>query len=106
MREHFDIPIIERDKKTLYDIYIETDYSVFNNSFAKKYDNFETFLITHGIVNKVISHNSFFTKSTVDVTAGNHNKLNKLNDKLQQQQLWWNCYDKIISLKRQMFRKT
>lgn len=55
MAEFFDIPMItEKDlkKKSLYSIYLDTDYKRFNESFAEKYDVYENFLIEKGIVQK------------------------------------------------------
>lgn len=55
MAEYFDIPMISKHdlkKKDLYEIYLDTNYKRFNDSFSKKYDIYEKFLIERGIVKK------------------------------------------------------
>jgi hypothetical protein len=51
LAEFFDIPYLSEipGNKSLYDIYLEADYSKFNNTFKSKFDNFERFLVEHGI---------------------------------------------------------
>lgn len=70
MAEFFDIPrvSISRNesvsKQRLHDIYTQADYSTFNASFKKKFENYENFLVSHGIVSKVNTHNRFFIRDT------------------------------------------
>lgn len=48
MAEFYDIPMISEEdlkKKDLYDIYLDTSYKKFNQTFAQKYDGYEKFLV-------------------------------------------------------------
>lgn len=105
MAEFFEIPTVERKGKSLYELYLETDYSAFNKSFAQKYDAYEHFLVSHGIVEKCNSHNQFLIRRGVDVTAGNHLQLEKMNQAFQKQRWLWKNYDHILRWKRNMTRK-
>ena len=66
MAEFYDIPCIQSfddiKPKNLYALYESLDYSKFNNSFEKKYDSFENFLIKCGIVNKINTSNKYLNK--------------------------------------------
>ena len=102
MAEFFEIPITVQKEKSLYGLYLETDYSVFNKNFAQKYDAYEQFLISHGIVERCNSENQFFSRRDVDVTAGNHQRLKNLNKAFLKQQWLWAGYDKLLKCKRDM----
>ena len=55
MAEFFDIPIVSKNdlqKRDLYEVYSEIDYSKFNTTFSGKYDCYERFLVERGIVRK------------------------------------------------------
>lgn len=66
MTEFFDIPNVNPSdvscKKDLYEWYLETDYSKFNEGFAKRFDDFESFLIKCGLVDRINQDNPFMTK--------------------------------------------
>lgn len=66
MAEFFDIPyIMPNEGKTpydLYDLYCQTDYSKFNQNFAKRFDEYERFLSKCGITKKVNQNNIFMSK--------------------------------------------
>ena len=105
MAEFFDIPTVDAEDKSLYEIYLETDYSAFNAAFAQKYDAYEKFLISHGIAARCSSQNLFLSRCTVDVTAGNHQKLEAMNCTMQHQKWLWKGYDSILQRKRNLLRK-
>ncbi len=67
MTEFFDIPHItpspKLTKKDMYEWYCETDYSMFNANFAKKYDDFEKFLQKCGLVKKINQNNPFMQRT-------------------------------------------
>ncbi len=104
MAEFFKIPIISRKGKSLYDIYTETNYSVFNKYFEQKYDVYEQFLVSHGIVNKVNTSNQFFKEDLVDVISGNRDELIKISDDFEKKQLLWKGYDVALRIKRRSVR--
>lgn len=65
MDEFFDIPIQllkNTQKMDVYDLYMNVDYTKFNKSFAKNYDNFEHFLIKNGIVSRINENNEFMNR--------------------------------------------
>lgn len=51
LAEFFELPHRMKINKgeSLYEMYLETDYSKFNESFKYKFENFEHFLVSHGI---------------------------------------------------------
>lgn len=105
MAEFFEIPAPDRKTESLYNLYLKTDYSVFNKNFAQKYDAYEQFLISHGIVERCNDDNMFFVCKDVDVTAGNHDRLEKENEKFQKQKWVWRGYDGLLQSKRSISRK-
>lgn len=69
MAEFFDIPRILGDRKHIFtknelmDTYMKMDYSTFNSSFQAKFENYENFLVSRGIVSQVNTHNRFFIRN-------------------------------------------
>jgi len=61
LAEFFDLPRIQHypQKKSLYDIYCNADYTQFNKTFASKFDHFENFLKTHGLVEQISDKQAF-----------------------------------------------
>lgn len=51
LAEFFELPCCAGydKKKTLYEVYLEADYTRFNNHFADKFRAFEEFMVSHGI---------------------------------------------------------
>ena len=51
LAEYFSIPSVSNLNRynNLYEMYLEADYSSFNKDFKEKYDNFNRFLIEHGL---------------------------------------------------------
>lgn len=51
LAEFFELPNSSQyhDKKSLYEIYQEADYTKFNRNFADKFKTFEKFMVSHGI---------------------------------------------------------
>lgn len=88
MAEFFDIPHTEPSEslknKDLYDWYLETDYSKFNENFPKRFDAFEAFLRKCGLVENINQENIFMSrdKANVDmpeiVNRAQINELSKL----------------------------
>lgn len=81
MAEFFDIPFVFSDDKiqSIYDLYIEADYSAFNKNFVERFNCYEIFLQKCGIVDKVNSRNGFFHKSDEpDAELINRERKNKL----------------------------
>lgn len=68
MAEFFNIPMID-SKKGVYtkqdvcETYLQADYTMFNQTFSAKFDDYEKFLIKCGIVTKANSNNLFFDKT-------------------------------------------
>lgn len=100
MAEFFQIPILEKQDKSLYDLYLETDYSAFNRNFSEKYDVYEQFLISRGIVKKCNPKNEFFFPKTVHAESGNHHRLQNLHDDFRNRKWLWKGYDTALQWKR------
>lgn len=72
MAEFFDIPCVVPDKgrsytiEEAYDLYLQADYTKFNENFAQRYDVFEGFLRRCGIVSKVNENNEFLNRNLTD----------------------------------------
>ena len=82
--EFYSIPLAEEgSKKSLYEQYMEMDYSYFNNSFSEKYDAFEKFLSSHGIVNVINNDNIFLNDKKYDYQNVNNENLQILNKRLK-----------------------
>lgn len=108
MAEFFDIPIIDPKSVTkstkLYDAYLQTDYSAFNNNFGAKFDAYEQFLTSREIVKKCNAENVFFQPRPTDASAGNSAQLKRLNTTFCRQKWLWKAYDTCLQLKRHDFR--
>lgn len=76
MAEFFDIPFIQsndkKKKKTLFELYQETDYSGFNKMFPEKFDKFEMFLIECDLVKKANQKNIFMSRDRKDIMFPEH----------------------------------
>lgn len=63
MAEFYNIPFCEKESSVaLYDIFEELDYSTFNDKFSKKYENYQSFLQEHNIVDEINISNQFWDK--------------------------------------------
>lgn len=67
MAEFFDIPMLSASpaditKGLFLDAYEKMDYSSFNTNFAQRFNVYEQFLVTHGIVSHANTENKFFTR--------------------------------------------
>lgn len=84
MAEFYDIPVDGIDVKSndLYEKYLETDYTKFNNSFSQKFDFYEQFLINHGIITGRINSNNVFFNQKISSEAQNtfNNDFYELNN--------------------------
>ncbi len=66
MAEFFSIPMItatNMNKYSLEELYELTDYKKFNCEFKEHYNNFEKFLISHGLVKRIGRYNQFFDQN-------------------------------------------
>ena len=106
MAEFFEIPMlgkqVSQSAKSLYEMYLQTDYSVFNRNYSEKFDAFERFLVQHGIVETINQDNSFFYWNEVNVQPGNHDKLKELREKFESRQLPWRSYWMLLQWKRKL----
>ncbi|MBE6649157.1 MAG: polysaccharide pyruvyl transferase family protein [Ruminococcaceae bacterium] len=70
MAEFFDIPYINVSEKDdfgaekIYDSYLDSDYSKFNDTFESKYLAYQSFLQQHKIVSSINEKNKFFKEET------------------------------------------
>ncbi len=100
MAEFFDIPHIKSSnslkKKDLYDWYLETDYSIFNQNFSKRFDAFEGFLRKCGLVENINQENIFMSreKTNVDMPAiVNRVEIDELSSLIKKNKLIINTLD-------------
>lgn len=108
MAEFFDIPIQlpkNTQKIDVYDLYMNVDYTKFNESFAKNYDNFEHFLIKNGIVSRINENNEFMNREETKVReADESEKYRKLGKILRKKKLQLTVYNKSIETIRRLRR--
>ena len=67
MAEFFDIPMVTNlhtdiSKHILLDAYENLDYTAFNANFARRFNAYEQFLVSHGIVSHANTNSKFFTQ--------------------------------------------
>ena len=96
MADFFNIPYLilkNKHKYSLdefYDAYEKMDYTKFNQSYLKKYTNYEKFLIKNKIVKKINQDNSFFKKEGTekfDEYQPNRNDFARYAKKLKRKRL-------------------
>lgn len=80
MAEFFDIPYVLAKRKNSFDLetfhklYEDADYTRFNQTFREKYSVFEKFLVEHGIVSHVNTHNHFLLDGEYRIISGTPEK--------------------------------
>ena len=106
MAEFFDIPSIHsgaHHKTSLYDLYLQTDYKKFNETFAKRYDAYEAFLRKCGIVDRIQDTNPFFnTLTTIPDLSVNQEKREALSKSLARNSFVWRGFSLALTLKRKI----
>lgn len=99
MAEYFNIPTITKaeinNNTSLYDLYLNTDYSKFVNSFSDKYNRFEQFLISCGVVSKANTENVFMSCDNTKVIINNIERLQFINSELLRKNPYLKIYSKI-----------
>lgn len=102
MTEFFKIPNItpsaQLKKRSLYDWYLQTDYSDFNAEFEKKFDAFEAFLQKCGLVEKINQNNIFMQRKADDFKFPeivNQKEIDKLRKTINKNKLLINSFDAI-----------
>lgn len=109
MAEFFEIPMlgkqVSESAKSLYEMYLQTDYNTFNQNFAAKFDAYERFLVQHGIVTAINQENTFFCEQSVNVVSGNHEKLSQMHDEFNRNQWLWKHYAALLHWKRRLISR-
>ena len=113
MAEYFDIPMIMSPrtycfgKKDLLEAYEEMDYTAFNQKFRQRFDNYERFLVEHGIVSSVNSNNRFFAqKGNIPVEFVqqlNQKNLEALHTDLKKYSRYLFAINQMRRIKRRIF---
>ncbi len=106
MAEFFHIPMVLRsantsDKLDLYELYQTIDYSGYNSHIGEKYDNFESFLQEHGIVQKINTNNQFF-RPQEEPDEVNRSGLQAANQLLEKHRISLELYDFLLRLSRKV----
>lgn len=105
MAEFFNIPTVSpnQSRKSLYDLYLDTDYTNFNRNFSSHFDGFEDFLRKCGIVTNVNQNNPFFCNKVNSDTSENLEKRLELSKSLAKRDSFWRNYARLLSVKRKLF---
>lgn len=106
MAEFFGIPYIlngARKKKTLYELYRDTDYIQFCKTYSKKYDAYESFLKKHNIVNQINSCNIFLSRQeNLYIKPANEDVLDLVGRQMKSNDWLWVMYAKLLEFKRKI----
>lgn len=106
MAEFFDIPVLISGAKTqkidLYQLYETTDYTKFNTRIGERYDEFERFLQTHGIVKRINKNNLFFKSDHSETKQAHVETSDGLNDILRKHRFSFAAYDFLLRKSRQI----
>lgn len=105
MAEFFNIPFVspEDNVQSLYDLYMDIDYSAFNRNYAGHFDYYENFLRKCGIVDHVNTDNQFFCKPDTDMLlCVNRERKAELLKSLLQKKRYWKGYSTILDIKRKL----
>lgn len=104
MAEFFEIPIfgnqVAKCTASIYELYLQTDYSTFNRNYMEKFDAFEHFLVQHNIVKSINQKNVFFHEEMANVMVGNHTKLSCMRKKFNRRQWMWQSFDALVRWKQ------
>lgn len=110
MADFFRFPCVPANEykkyDSLYDLYQNTNYNAFNESFAAHFDAYEAFLKKCGIVDCINSENTFFhpLDNMPDVSL-NREKRAELLELLHKKQGYWRSYNALLMAKRKISSK-
>lgn len=106
MAEFFSIPCVEpntHQQHSLYQMYLETNYSTFNKKFASHFDAYEAFLKRCGIVQKISGKNEFFYPlENMPVTTVGLERREELLRVLERNKTYWRAYEKMHRIKHRL----
>lgn len=104
MAEFFELPIANGKITDLYSLYTNADFSRFTSSFSKKFDAFEAFLKSKGIVTEINCENRFFApfEGGGYRPALNSSKHRELNSHILQNNSKLMAFDRFITLSRKL----
>lgn len=103
LAEFFELPNSASygESKSLYETYLETDYTKFNQNFGKKFDVFEQFLIRYGISHDLDDRTLFEQKLMesrwkMPEIIGER-KLDIIADRWAKHEKFYRSYDKVLN---------
>lgn len=104
MARYFDIPMIHpncRKRRDIYDLYMEADYTRFNENYQKRYKKFEGFFVSHGLASKLNEVNIFLNRSLkVNLPVSvNSNYRKALKEYIDKRKLYWLLYQNYRDIK-------
>lgn len=104
MAEFFEIPSVAKIPDDLYTLYLDADFSAFNKSFPERFDAYEKFLVSHGIVKRINTDNIFFKKEYKGehISALNSEKLDTAKQYIQKNRLILSGLDSAFKLYRKI----
>lgn len=104
MADFFDLPTVAPNTSdNLYELYLNTSYKKFNESFPARFDAYEQFLKSCGIVDKINQDNPFF-KPLDSMPPLTHTKEHRhdLYQQFQKNKLFWKGYNCLLNTKRKI----
>lgn len=111
LAEFFELPHTGswREGESLYDVYLEADYTAFNEGFTEKFKAFEAFMTRHGISHD-LEDRSLFEEKRREYEWGmpkmiGEKKIDNLKEHWKKHEKFYRNYDKIIDGLRKAVKK-
>lgn len=111
LAEFFELPHAgsRKEGQSLYDLYLEADYTAFNRGFADKFKAFEAFMTEYGISHD-LEDRSLFEEKRKEYKWGmpqiiGEKKIDKLKKHWKKYENFYRNYDKIIDSIRKAVKK-
>lgn len=111
LAEFFELPHAGswKEDQSLYDVYLEADYTAFNEGFTRKFKAFEAFMTRHGISHD-LEDRSLFEEKRREYEWGmpkiiGEKKIDNLRENWKKHEKFYRNYDKIIDGLRKAVKK-
>ncbi len=98
--EFYNIPTVTTNEikryKNIREIYEKADFSIFNNSFKLKYDQFEKFLVKSGFVNNINKNNLFGINKNIKKEIVNSSDIDGFRKRFNKNRIVYKALDSAL----------
>lgn len=102
MAEFFNIPFTTpyefENSNSIYDLYLNMDYSKFKTTYREKYTKFEEFLKSIGIVSNINTNNDFMIGKDANVICENSDQLVRIKDELLSKKIYYKTFEFVYNI--------